>query len=294
MEAPGSLALLAIVLVLPAASGLAAPPPCEGRWVVARVAGGPTLTADDTIVLDPAGAVVDPACEAAALRVRGRRITARWRDCRARRRLTLRLRASADCTVLRGTLAGTSVRPSRFVATTSRCGDGVTDPGRGERCDDGNLSDTDGCDATCGGCIDPATLTSTWAAVQANVFDRACTACHGDQPTAGLDLRAPGSYAAIVDVPAAASGLFKVKRGDHTQSLIWLKMAKSSIGGLDDLPGGGMPFGFPLPRAIVEAFGAWIDAGAPQDGYVAGAEALLVPCDGAKSGANTEPSTPAN
>jgi len=71
-------------------------------------------------------------------------------------------------------------------------------------------------------------------------------------------------------------------------------MAKASLGGLDELPGGGMPFGFPLPRAIVEAFGAWIDAGAPMDGYVVGAEALLVPCDGAKSGASTEPSTPAN
>jgi cysteine-rich repeat protein len=279
---------------VPAAAALGAAPPCEGRWVVARLAGGPTLKLDDAIVLDAAGAVVEPACDAAALRVRGRRITARWPDCRARRRLTLRVRASADCTVLRGTLAGSGARASRFVATASRCGDGITDPGRGEHCDDGNLANDDGCDATCGGCVDPATLTSTWAAVQANVFDRACTACHGDQPTAGLDLRAPGSYAAIVDVPAASGGLFKVKRGDHAHSLIWLKMAKTAIGGLDELPGGGMPFGFPLPRAIVEAFGAWIDAGAPSDGYVAGAEALLVPCAGANSGPSTEPATPAN
>jgi cysteine-rich repeat protein len=147
------------------------------------------------------------------------------------------------------------------------CGDGTI--GGTEECDDHNAAAGDGCDATCGGCVDPATLASTWAAVQANVFDRACTACHGEQATAGLDLRAPGAYAAIVDV-AAASGLSQVKRGDHSQSLIWLKMAKSAIGGLDDLPGGGMPFGFPLPRPIVEAFGAWIDAGAPPDGYVAG------------------------
>jgi hypothetical protein len=158
----------------------------------------------------------------------------------------------------------------------------------------GNLSDDDGCDATCGSCVDPATLASTWAAVQANIFDRACTACHGEQPTAGLDLRAPGSYAAIVDVPAAAAGLFKVRRGDHGQSLIWLKMAKSAIGGFDDVAGGAMPFGFPLPRASVEGFGTWIDAGAPPDGYVAGAEALLVPFNGAKSGASTQPATPVN
>jgi len=200
------LTLVAVVVALPAGGALGAAPPCEGRWVIGRVAGGSTMTADDTIVLDATGAVVDPVCEAAALRVRGRRVTARWSDCRVRRRLTLRLRASADCTVLRGTLTGSGARASRFVATASRCGDGIRDAGRGERCDDGNLADDDGCDARCGGCVDPATLSSTWVAVQANVFDRACTACHGDQPTAGLDLRAPGSYTAIVDV-AAATGL---------------------------------------------------------------------------------------
>jgi len=250
--------------------------------VITQASGTVVQAPGDTIALDVASAVVDPACGAADLRerLRGRtwRLAARWKGCRAHRVLRLRLRASSDCTVLRGTMTGTGARRSRLVATASRCGDGIADPGRGERCDDANLIDDDGCDAGCGRCVDPATLASTWAAIQANVFDRACTACHGERTTAGLDFRAPGSYERIVGVPAA-SGLFQVKAGDHLQSLIWLKMAKVSLGGLDDLPGGGMPFGFPLPADVVNAFGRWIDAGAPRDGFVDGAQALLVACD---------------
>jgi hypothetical protein len=41
-----------------------------------------------------------------------------------------------------------------------------------------------------------------------------------------------------------------------------------------------MPIGVPLPPDELEAIGRWIDAGAPPDGLVAGAEALLAPaCD---------------
>jgi len=290
------LKLLVAIALVPAVGAHGAPSPCAGRYVVTRASGDLVRAADDTIVLDVAGAIVDPACGAAAVRARvtrGRwRFVGRWRGCRGHKTLTLRVRTSADCTVVRGTVSAPGARPSRLVATASRCGDGIRDAGRGERCDDANLADDDGCDAACGRCVDPATLASTWAAVQANVFDRACTACHGAQTTAGLDLRAPGSYAAIVDVPAA-SGLFQVKPGDRRQSLIWLKMAKTALGGLDELPGGGMPFGFPLPADVVQAFGSWIDAGAPGDGYVAGAEALLVPCAGANIGASTVPATPA-
>jgi len=271
--------LVAVALVTPA---YGAPPRCQGRYVITSASGDVVEAPGDTIALDVASAVVDPACGAADLRERVRggtwRIAARWSGCRDHRTVRLRVRASADCTVLRGTMSGTGARRSRLLATASRCGDGIRDAGRGERCDDANLIDDDGCDAGCGRCVDPATLASTWDAIQANVFDRACTACHGERMTAGLDFRAPGSYERIVDVPAA-SGLFQVKTGDHLQSLIWLKMAKVSLGGLDDLPGGGMPFGFPLPADVVNAFGLWIDAGAPRDGFVDGAQALLVACD---------------
>jgi cysteine-rich repeat protein len=282
--ATASLARLAAIalVIAPVVSGFAAPPRCQGRYVITHASGEVVDARRDTIVLDVASAVVDPACGAADLRERvagGKwRIAARWSGCRGHRIFRLRARASVDCTVLRGAISGTGARRSRLVATASRCGDGIADGGRGERCDDANLIDDDGCDAGCGRCVDPATLTSTWAAIQANVFDRACTACHGERATAGLDFRAPGTYERIVDVPAG-SGLFEVKAGDHLQSLIWLKMAKVSLGGLDDLPGGGMPFGFPLPADVVNAFGVWIDAGAPHDGFVDGAQALLVACD---------------
>src|SRR5205823_15126771 len=140
----------------------------------------------------------------------------------------LRARITADCTLVRGTVTATGARRSAFVATASTCGDGIVDPGRGERCDDGNTNDADGCDADCGVCSGPATFASTWDAIERNVFDRyACSRCHGSIPTAHLDLRAPGGYDAIVDVPVPdAPGLFEVRRGHRRLSLLWLKVAK--------------------------------------------------------------------
>jgi cysteine-rich repeat protein len=237
------------------------------------------VPARDVIALDAENAVVDPACGAARLRARFARgewrLRARWPTCRTARVLRLTGRASADCTLLRGRATGR--RPTRFVAIASRCGDGLVDPGLGERCDDGNLSDTDGCESRCGRCIAPATLPSTLAAVQANVFDRACVNCHGAQPTAGLDLRAPGAHARLVGV-ATASGLFQIAPGDRTRSLVWLKIAKASFGALEDLPGAGMPIGFPLPGDVAEALGVWIDAGAPAEGLVPGTDDLRPAC----------------
>lgn len=273
----GGLVALPLVISLAAAPAVFADAGCVGRFVLARSTGTVLAMPDDVIVLDAAGVVIDPACGSATARTHGVRLSARWNGCRGHRVLKLKLRESSDCTVLRGTVSAPRAHASRFVALASRCGDGIRDAGRGERCDDGNLIAGDGCDATCGSCVDPATLHSTWAAIQANVFDHSCTACHGEQPTAGLDLRAPQSYADVVGVPAAL-GRFEIDPGDHTQSLLWLKMAKSALGGLDDLPGGAMPFGSALPADVVVAFGVWIDAGAPADGFVPGAEALLVPC----------------
>jgi cysteine-rich repeat protein len=270
-----------VAFVMWAGGSFAAPAPCVGRFVVTRSTGALLAALEDVIAIDAESAVVDPACGGATIRGRatrrGWRVDARWPDCRGRRAVRLRARASEDCTLLRGRATAPGARASRFVASASRCGDGRLDPGRGERCDDGNLDDADGCDATCGRCIDPATLPSTWAGVQANVFDRACTNCHGAQPTAGLDFRAPGSYERIVGVDGG-SGLVYLAPGERMQSLIWLKIAKATLGALDDLPGGGMPIGFPLPADVVEALGVWIDAGAPIEGFVAGAEALRPAC----------------
>jgi hypothetical protein len=269
-------------VILSAGGSFAAPKPCVGRFVVTRTTGILLEALEDVIALDAESAIVDPACGVATIRGRGTRrgwrVDARWRDCRGKRVMRLHARASEDCTLLRGNVTAPGARASRFVASTSRCGDGRLDPGRGERCDDGNADDQDACDSTCGRCIDPATLPSTWAGIQANVFDRACTNCHGGQPTAGLDFRAPGTYERIVGVDAGG-GLLLIAPGDRLRSLIWLKIAKATLGTLDDLPGGGMPVGFPLPPDVVLALGVWIDAGATVDGLVVGAEALRPACE---------------
>ncbi len=234
----------------------------------------------DVIVLAATSAVLDPACRDAPIATHGRsRIVARWRDCRGRRTLRLKLHESADCTLLRGTVSAPGAHASRFVAVTSRCGDGVVDAGTGERCDDGNEDPGDGCDASCGRCVDPSTFDGTFAAIQANVFDARCIACHGESATAGLDLRAPGSYARIVGAPAAL-GRFEIAPGDRTKSLMWLKLAKATFGSSDEDLGGGMPFGYALAPDVVDAVGAWIDAGAPASGFVPGAAALSIPCGG--------------
>jgi cysteine-rich repeat protein len=261
-----------------AASGSA----CVGRYVFLRASGRLVDRTRDMIVLDATSAVIDPACGAATVAYRpvrhGTRIVARWAPCRGARVLRLRLRASADCTLLRGTVTGHG-RSSRIVAVTSTCGDGVVDPGRGERCDDGNLVDGDGCDSRCGACSGPTAFAATWDAIQTNVFDRACTTCHGANASGGLDFRAPGTYARIVGVPAPDDpGLSLVNPGDRTASFLWLKVEKGTAGGHDEVSGPGMPIGPSLPPDVVEALGRWIDAGAPETGIVPGAEALTGAC----------------
>lgn len=261
-----------------AASGSA----CVGRYVLARASGRLVDRSRDTIVLDATSAVIDPACGAATVAVRplrrGARISARWLGCRGARVLTLRVRASTDCTLLEGSVTGHG-RRSHVVAVTSTCGDGVVDPGRGERCDDGNLVDGDGCDASCGACSGPTTFTATWDAIQTNVFDRACTTCHGANASGGLDFRAPGTYARIVGVPAPDDpALLYIHAGDHAASFLWLKLEKGTAGGHDEVSGPGMPVGPPLPADVVDALGQWIDAGAPETGIVAGTEVLTKAC----------------
>jgi cysteine-rich repeat protein len=266
--------------VLAAAPAVAGAATCAGRYAVTQATGALVAGPGDVIVLDATNAVLDPACGEAPLRARGRRrLAARWIGCRERRVLRMKLRASDDCTLVRGTVTAPGARASRLVAVRSRCGDGVVDAGAGERCDDGNFDPGDGCDGSCGRCVDPSTLHGTYEAIQANVFDAACIVCHGAAATAGLDVRAPGSYERIVGVPTAR-GIPQIAPGARTQSLIWLKLAKGAFGGGDETLGGGMPFGYPLPAEIVEAFGRWIDAGAPASGVVPGTEALFVSCGG--------------
>jgi cysteine-rich repeat protein len=256
---------------------------CVGRYVLVRASGSLVDRTQDVLVLDATSAVIDPACGAATVASHaghgGARIAARWAACRGARSLRLRVRASSDCTLLRGTIAGHG-RRSRIVAATSACGDGVIDAGRGERCDDGNVADGDSCDASCGRCSGPTSFAATWDAVQANVFDRSCITCHGANASGGLDLRGPGTYERIVGTSAPdAPSLVYVSPGNRATSFLWLKIAKGALSGHDDdVPGPGMPIGPPLGTDIVEALGRWIDAGAPRTGTVPGTEALVTSC----------------
>jgi cysteine-rich repeat protein len=280
--APGRVAAALALVATMAGAALAAPAAsCVGRYVLLRASGSLLDRARDTIVLDATSAVIDPLCGAGDVEARptraGSRIAVRWRACRGARVLRLRVRASADCTLLRGAVVGRG-RRSRIVAVASSCGDGIVDSGRGERCDDGNVLDGDACDATCGRCSGPATFASTWDAIQANLFDDACTACHGAQASGGLDLRAPGTYARIVGMPVpGVPSLDEIRPGDRATSFVWLKIAKGA-GGYDDVLGPGMPIGTPLPPEVVEAFGRWVDAGAPETGVVPDTDALTTAC----------------
>ena len=294
----GAALALAACLTASGAAALAAAPErsCTGRYVLVRASG---------TLLDATSAVIDPACGAATVTAHtirhGTRIAARWTSCRGARALRLRLRASADCTLLKGTVAGRG-RQSRVVAVTSTCGDGVVDPGRGERCDDGNLLDGDGCDSSCGACSGPTDFATTWDAIQTNVFDRACTTCHGASASGGLDFRAPGTYQRIVGTTAPDDpALLLVRPGDRATSFLWLKIdkgtagghdgvfgegafglrlkiEKGTAGGHDEVSGPGMPIGPSLPADVVDAIGRWIDAGAAETGLVAGTDALTRAC----------------
>jgi cysteine-rich repeat protein len=144
--------------------------------------------------------------------------------------------------LLKGTVAGRG-RQSRVVAVTSTCGDGVVDPGAAS-CDDGNLLDGDGCDSSCGACSGPTDFATTWDAIQTNVFDRACTTCHGASASGGLDFRAPGTYQRIVGTTAPDDpALLLVRPGERATSFLWLKIAKGTAGGHDEGSGPGMPIG---------------------------------------------------
>ena len=278
--------LLAAAIVGGGASSEGKRVPCAGRYVLRKTTGGllPALAAANggAIVLDASGAILDPSCGSAAVRTHGTSMSAAWATCGVHARVRLQAKPTADCSLLRGVVRARGERPSRFRAATSICGDGITDLGRGERCDDGNFLDDDTCDATCGRCGDAAALTSTWAAIESAVIARyGCATCHGATPTASLDLRPPGAYDAIVGVPVRdLSGVFQVHPGDRATSFVWLKLAEGALGGdyVAVVPGAGMPIGGKATPAQVEAVGRWIDAGAPRDGIVAGTEALFAGC----------------
>lgn len=285
----GLLRVLAGVMLFGWASTAYATPLCAARFVVQSsdgdllavatdVAGSRLAVVDGTLALDDT-------CVATALQVSrtaaGWRLVARWRQCGARRGLTVHARVTADCEVLAGRARARGHRAARFTALRSRCGDGVVDAGGNETCDDGNVRDGDACSATCAAC-DPSAgrWPDTWAGLQSNVIDRyACTNCHGALLIGGLDLRAPDAYAHLVGVPASgAPDILRIAPGDAARSLVWLKLAKGVYGGYDEVAGGGMPSDGKLTVEELDAVAAWIAAGAPASGVVPGTDVLRQRC----------------
>jgi hypothetical protein len=94
------------------------------------------------------------------------------------------------------------------------------------------------------------------------IFDRECVKCHGTKERKGkLDLGAPDSYKALVNVPSReAPATLRVKPGDPEQSYLWLKLEHRTE------EGSGMPKGFfsakRLSQKDLDTVRDWIAAGA--------------------------------
>ncbi|MBK9304975.1 MAG: hypothetical protein IPM94_14150 [bacterium] len=89
------------------------------------------------------------------------------------------------------------------------------------------------------------------------LWDRGCTGCHFAGGTAGLDLTADSSHAALVGVPATGYAADRVTAGDPDASVLFGKLAGNG------LYGGLMPEGGPaLSAPELELVRRWIAGGA--------------------------------
>lgn len=154
---------------------------------------------------------------------------------------------------------------------------------------------------------------NTFDAIQAQIFDSpkyGCTqaGCHG-QVNSGLDLRAEVAYAGLLGLPitptegedhdhahdeaAAEDHDHAQEEGTHTHahlvpgnpeaSVLYDRLRAGVQGGQPALGGLAMPLGKPaITRELLDAVGAWIRAGAPKTGFVAGTEKAL--CKSADAG----------
>jgi hypothetical protein len=125
---------------------------------------------------------------------------------------------------------------------------------------------------------DPMTLfSSTFDRIQKQIFNVNCalSGCHDSQSmTGGMLLEVGASYTQIVGVTpqnatAAGLGWERIFPGDPTMSFMYHKITGDLGAGL----GARMPFGKPqLPANLIEIMRLWIEAGAPQTGWVPGTD----------------------
>lgn len=120
--------------------------------------------------------------------------------------------------------------------------------------------------AVCGGCSDEGDPleagTNAGPAVSFEeeiqpIFDANCVECHGAAGNGNLDLRAPQSYANLVDVPAFGYDARRVVPAEPGSSVLYSKV----VG--DELYGDRMPLGGPyLPAVEIRLIHDWIERGA--------------------------------
>lgn len=267
-------------------------PACDGgRFVVreaALIAGAtPGIPKLETIIISGGGIRISSGCSLVRAKLKrtrnGIRVRAKWGLCQGLRG-RVRLTAMMDgCNRLRGMLKSKGAR-TPFVAELSACGDGIVDAEAGESCEPPGGAE---CDAGCQPIVEPPArcerpfFPSTWRAIQSVIIEQhTCTqsACHGSIRQGGLDLRPEVAYGQLVNAPSQAAVMDRVEAGDHERSLLWRKLAASTLG-LAGVPLSPMPQGLPpLPANQLDALRLWIAAGAPASGEVAGTAALLDVC----------------
>jgi cysteine-rich repeat protein len=154
----------------------------------------------------------------------------------------------------------------------------------GENCDDGNLTDDDGCTKECapGACVGEP-FASTFDAIQTLVFERhGCTntLCHGTAPgRGGLVLARDVAYGNLLEVPSQGSAFPRIEPAQPRKSALWLKLLKGLDPTATTIPGDPMPSTLPaIPENLLEAMRIWIEHGAPATGTVPGTQALLGGC----------------
>ena len=135
--------------------------------------------------------------------------------------------------------------------------------------------------AGCGGDVTPTSTTQarsaapTFERIQKQVFDVSCTSssCHSSVGQAGNMVLEDGhSYDNLVNQTpsnpvAKTDGMMRVMPRRADMSLLYAKITSNLQSGM----GVSMPYSAaPLPTETTDIIKAWIDAGAPQDGVVAG------------------------
>jgi hypothetical protein len=131
------------------------PPACPpGRYVVRGAALIPAApSALYAVVVQDQDVGIDSDCPLSKGRVtpttQGTQVFGRWASCGPLEGVRLRALTESLCNAMAGVLRARRYSARRFVATRSRCGDGIVDVGAGEQCDV-----LQGCDppATCTHC----------------------------------------------------------------------------------------------------------------------------------------------